>query len=131
MKKLYRSTRDRKLLGICGGLSEMTGWDSTLLRILLIVGAFVSFGTILFLYVIAGVVIPKSPEPPYGPVGMAGGGQWNAYPAYGASTDRGYEAPNAAPGRVDRVMADMETRALRKELDELRNRISNYEKGDK
>ncbi|MFS0723527.1 PspC domain-containing protein [Paenibacillus sp. 1P07SE] len=130
MKKLYRSTRDRKLWGICGGISEMTGWDATLLRILLIVGTVLTHGALLFVYAIAGFVIPKSPEPPYGLAGMAGGGSWNAYSNYGSAADRTYDAPEAAPGRVDRMMADMETKAMRKELDELRKRMANYEKGD-
>ena len=35
MKKLYRSRRDKKLFGLCGGLAEMLNVDATLLRILL------------------------------------------------------------------------------------------------
>ncbi len=33
MKKLYRSQTDRKIAGICGGLGEIYGLDSNLIRI--------------------------------------------------------------------------------------------------
>ena len=137
MKKWYRSTRDRKLWGICGGISEMTGWDATLLRILFIVGTILTHGALLFIYLIAGFVIPKSPEPPFSFAGAhAGGPSWNAWPPHNPSTgstgtDHRYGAPEASPGRVDRMMAEMETKALRKELEDMRKKIADFEKGDK
>ena len=52
MKKLYRSRRDKKLFGLCGGLAEMLNVDATLLRILLIVITVFSSGAIdLGLYI--------------------------------------------------------------------------------
>ncbi len=40
MSKLYRSRRDKMVTGLCGGLSDLIGMDSTLLRILFIVTVF-------------------------------------------------------------------------------------------
>lgn len=37
MSKLYRSTRDKMVTGLCGGLSDTFGIDSTLLRILFLI----------------------------------------------------------------------------------------------
>jgi len=34
VKKLYRSKKDRMLAGVCGGIGEYFGIDSTLIRIL-------------------------------------------------------------------------------------------------
>lgn len=86
MRKLYRSTRDRKLFGVCGGLADYLGVDATLLRILLIVVAVFSAGSIVLVYIIAGFVIPREPQ--------FGGG-------YGANPFdqgwRGPEQPQAQP----------------------------------
>jgi phage shock protein C len=62
MRKLYRSSRDRKLFGVCGGLAEYLAVDATLLRILLIVVAVFSAGSVILVYIIAGFVIPREPQ---------------------------------------------------------------------
>lgn len=56
-KKLYKSSKDRKLAGVCGGFAEYFGLDSTLVRIgYLAMILFAGFG-ILF-YIICALVIP-------------------------------------------------------------------------
>lgn len=62
MKRLFRSRTDSKLAGVCGGLSQYLGFDATILRLVLIVTAFFSFGSVLLVYILAAVVIPKEPE---------------------------------------------------------------------
>lgn len=61
-KKLYLSDTDKKIAGVCGGLGEYFGIDSTIIRLawvfLLIPTAFVG-GTIA--YFIAAAIIPKRP----------------------------------------------------------------------
>ncbi len=37
MKKLYRSTTNRKVAGVCGGIAEYLGFDPTILRVIFIV----------------------------------------------------------------------------------------------
>ncbi|WP_313638100.1 PspC domain-containing protein [Paenibacillus sp. FSL K6-0276] len=61
MKKLYRSLSDKKISGLCGGLARYTGIDATILRLITVAAAFFSFGTVLILYVIASVIVPKEP----------------------------------------------------------------------
>mgnify|MGYP001576457142 CR=1 FL=1 len=57
-KKLYKSSTDRKLAGVCGGFAEYFGLDSTLVRIgYLAMILFAGFG-ILF-YIICALVIPN------------------------------------------------------------------------
>ncbi len=61
MKKLYLSTIDRKIGGVCGGLSEYFDKDSTLFRIIFILLALCGgFGIIS--YLIMWIVIPKNPN---------------------------------------------------------------------
>ncbi|MDG0808564.1 PspC domain-containing protein [Cohnella rhizosphaerae] len=62
MRKLYRSTRDRKLFGVCAGLADYLGVDATLLRILLVIVTVFSGGTVLFVYIIAGFIIPRDSD---------------------------------------------------------------------
>ncbi|MNE33751.1 DNA-binding transcriptional activator PspC [compost metagenome] len=61
MKTLYRSTSDKQLTGICGGIAAWLGIDSTVVRLIAVVGALVSFGTVIALYLIASVIVPKEP----------------------------------------------------------------------
>lgn len=56
--KLTRSNRDRKILGVCGGIAEYLHIDSTLVRIIWAI-AVCCFGSGLLLYFIAGIIMPK------------------------------------------------------------------------
>lgn len=62
MKKLYRSTADRKIAGICGGIAEYLDIDPTIVRIiavlLLLPGGLPGF----IPYVILWVVVPDKPD---------------------------------------------------------------------
>lgn len=60
-KKLYLSDTDKKLAGVCGGLGEYLGLDSTLVRIIVALLAFLSFGTAVVAYIVCCFVIPKKP----------------------------------------------------------------------
>ena len=56
MKKLYKSDVDRKLCGVCGGIAEYLGIDSTIVRLIWVV-LVVFFGTGILAYLIAALVI--------------------------------------------------------------------------
>jgi phage shock protein C len=56
-KKLRRSASDRKLAGVCGGLAEYFGIDSTLVRVGWVVFALLA-GSGLLAYIIAAIVMP-------------------------------------------------------------------------
>ena len=58
MKKLYLSNADRKIGGVCGGLGEYFGKDSTLFRILFILVALV-WGLGVVTYLLMWLVIPR------------------------------------------------------------------------
>ena len=58
-KKLYRSQRDRKLAGICGGLGDYFNCDPTLVRVAWVIAAFFSAGIALFFYLVLIFVIPN------------------------------------------------------------------------
>jgi phage shock protein C len=61
MNKLFRSTTDSKCTGLCGGIAEWLGVNSTLIRLLVVATALCSFGTVTLLYIISSILIPKMP----------------------------------------------------------------------
>lgn len=58
-KKLFRSRQDRKLCGVCGGLGEFFGLDSTIIRLLVVLAFFSSLGSGILVYFIAAFIIPE------------------------------------------------------------------------
>jgi phage shock protein PspC (stress-responsive transcriptional regulator) len=63
MKKFYLSKTDRKIMGVCGGLSEMTGIDSTLIRLALIFLCLLTgIMPLVVTYIIAAIITPDKPQ---------------------------------------------------------------------
>jgi len=61
LKKLYLSETDKKIAGVCGGIAEYLGIDSTLVRLIWVLAsifltAFIGGG---IAYVIAWAIIPS------------------------------------------------------------------------
>lgn len=158
MRKLYRSSRDKKIFGVCGGLADYLGVDATLLRILLIVVAVFSAGSVILVYILAGFIIPQDDER-YGPghtmygSGWPGGGPtnyqppqygnqgWppgNHWPGAGAPPTPPPVRPAAAPAQgpekshgLDAMMEDIEKKALKREIEELKAKLEQIEKQSK
>lgn len=61
-KRLYKSRKDKKLCGVCGGLAEYFDCDPTLIRLATVLLAF-CFGGGLFAYIVSAIVIPYEPAP--------------------------------------------------------------------
>jgi phage shock protein C len=59
-RKLYRSRSDRKLAGVCGGLSSYFKLDATLIRVLFIVLG-VMGGSGVVIYVAMWIIVPNEP----------------------------------------------------------------------
>lgn len=63
MKRLYRSSTDKKIAGICGGIGEIWQIDPTLIRLLLVfIGMVTGVIPLVITYVIAAWVIPVKPQ---------------------------------------------------------------------
>jgi phage shock protein C len=58
MKKFYLSTTDKKIGGVCGGVAEYIGVDSTFVRLLFVLGALLG-GFTLIVYVTLWIVAPR------------------------------------------------------------------------
>ena len=59
-KKLYRSNKDKKLAGVCGGLGEYFQIDPVIIRLIFVLIAF-GGGAGLLIYLIMALVIPNNP----------------------------------------------------------------------
>lgn len=59
-KKLYRSRKDRKIAGVCGGLAEYFNIDPALVRVIAVVTLFFGLGGFLA-YIILWLVVPEEP----------------------------------------------------------------------
>ena len=60
MRKHYKSRYDRKICGVCGGIAEYLGVDSTLVRIITVL--LVAFaGMSIWIYVIAALLMTAEP----------------------------------------------------------------------
>lgn len=58
-RKLYLSDKDRKIAGVCGGLADYFGIDSTIVRILWALAVMVSYGTGFILYLVFWLIVPR------------------------------------------------------------------------
>ncbi|WP_431522054.1 PspC domain-containing protein [Guptibacillus hwajinpoensis] len=56
--KLYKSTTNKKISGVLGGLSEVLNFNSSLLRVIYIILTFVTSGFTLLLYIAAALLLP-------------------------------------------------------------------------
>lgn len=57
VNRLYRSESDKKVAGVCGGIAEYFGIDSTIIRLLWLI-SIVVYGAGLLIYIIAAIIMP-------------------------------------------------------------------------
>lgn len=70
-KKLYRSTSNKMIAGVCGGIAEYLNMDPTMVRIAWILLSILPLVPGILLYIIAWFVIPKQTEVSHGKTGPA------------------------------------------------------------
>lgn len=58
-KKLYRSRKNSKLFGVCGGVAEYFDTDPTIVRLIALILLFISFGWAVIIYLAAAFIIPE------------------------------------------------------------------------
>ncbi|MBA2636189.1 MAG: envelope stress response membrane protein PspC [Sphingomonas sp.] len=60
--KFYLNKRAGKVLGVCAGLADYTGFDVTLVRILFVLGVFMGGGALVPVYFITGWLAGDEPR---------------------------------------------------------------------
>ena len=76
-KRLYKSSTDKAIFGVCGGFAEYFGIDSLIVRLVLVLFT-LAFGAGLFFYIVAALLMPKRPEDGGQPVQPEQPGAYNA-----------------------------------------------------
>ena len=76
-KRLYKSSTDKAIFGVCGGIAEYLGIDSLIIRLVLVLFT-LAFGAGLLFYIIAALLMPKRPEDGGMPVQPEQPGSYNA-----------------------------------------------------
>jgi phage shock protein C len=120
--RFYRNRRDGKVLGVCAGIADYTGVDVGLVRLMFVASLFLSGGSILPVYFIAGILAPNRPR---------------EFESETPDERQFWQGVRASPGRtaraisgrlrdIDRRLADIEhyvtteNRSLAREIESLR-----------
>ena len=120
--RFYRDKRNGKVNGICAGIADYTGFDVTLVRICMIAALFLSSGSVIPIYFIAGWITPVKPS---------------GLDYYDREDKQFWQGVRASPARsardirsrfrdLDRRLADIESyvtsenRSLAREIEQLR-----------
>ena len=64
--RIRRATRDRWVMGVCGGIAHTYGWNSNVVRLLTAVLAIVIPGfsliPVILIYILLGAILPETQE---------------------------------------------------------------------
>ena len=58
-KRLLKSSSNRMISGVCGGIGEFFGIDPTVIRLIWAILTFCGLGSGILIYIIAAFVIPE------------------------------------------------------------------------
>lgn len=58
MKKLCKSSSNRKICGVCGGIAEYLGVDATMVRLAFILFGLMASAGVIF-YILAALIMPE------------------------------------------------------------------------
>jgi phage shock protein C len=57
MTKLALNRANKKILGVCAGLSDWTGIDSTIVRATFVIATLIGFGSPILIYIALGLIL--------------------------------------------------------------------------
>ena len=57
-KKLYLSSKNKIIAGVCGGVAEFFKVDPTLIRIIMVLLTLMAYGSPIVLYIICWAIMP-------------------------------------------------------------------------
>jgi phage shock protein C len=120
--RFYRDKQNGKVMGVCAGIADYTGFDVALVRICFLAAIFMSGGSVLPLYFIAGWVAPKKPRE----LEYDGREDRQFWQGVRASPARAARDISSRLKEIDRRLADIESyvttenRSLAREIEQLR-----------
>ena len=120
--KFYRDKRNGKVMGVCAGIADYTGFDANLVRVCFIAAVFMSGGGIVPFYFIAGWMTPTKPRE----FELADREERQFWQGVRASPTRTARDIRSRFKDIDRRLADIESyvttenRSLAREIEQLR-----------
>jgi phage shock protein C len=120
--RFYRDKRHGKVMGICAGIADYTGFDVSLVRVCFLAAMFMSGGGILPFYFIAAMVTPTKPMS----LERADNEEQQFWRGVRASPARAARDISSRMKDIDRRLADIESyvttenRSLAREIEQLR-----------
>jgi phage shock protein C len=120
--RFYRDKQNGKFMGVCAGIADYTGFDVALVRICFLAAVFMSGGSVLPFYVIAGWVAPTKPRE----LEYSGSEDKQFWQGVRASPARAARDIRSRFKDIDRRLADIESyvttenRSLAREIEQLR-----------
>jgi phage shock protein C len=120
--RFYKDKRNGKVMGVCAGIADYTGFDVTLVRICMVGALIISSGSILPIYFIAGFIAPDKPSE----LQTANREEQKFWQGVRASPRRTARDIRARFRDIDRRLADIESyvttenRTLAREIEQLR-----------
>jgi len=120
--RFYRDKQNGKLMGVCAGIADYTGFDVALVRICFLAAVFMSGGSVLPFYFIAGWVAPTKPRE----LEYTGKEDRQFWQGVRASPARAARDIRSRFKDLDRRLADIESyvttenRTLAREIEQLR-----------
>ena len=119
--RFYRDKRHGKVMGVCAGIADYTGFDVNLVRVCFLAAVFMSGGGVLPFYFIAGFVTPTKPRE----LESADREERQFWQGVRASPTRSARDIRSRFKDIDRRLADIESyvttenRSLAREIDAL------------
>jgi phage shock protein C len=120
--RFYRDKQNGKVMGVCAGIADYTGFDVALVRICFLAAVFMSGGSVLPFYFIAGWVAPRKPRE----LDYRGSEDRQFWQGVRASPARAARDIRSRFKDIDRRLADIESyvttenRTLAREIEQLR-----------
>ncbi len=120
--RFYRNKRHGKVNGICAGISDYTGLDVTLVRIMLVAAILIGGGALLPVYFIAGWIADDQPRE----IATDDKDERKFWQGVRASPGQSARDIRGRMRAIDRRLADIEqyvtteNRSLAREIEELR-----------
>ena len=120
--RFYRDKRNGKIMGVCAGIADYTGFDVNLVRVCFIAAVFMSGGSVLPFYFIAGFVTPTKPRE----FELADKEERRFWQGVRASPTRSARDIRSRFRDIDKRLADIESyvttenRSLAREIEQLR-----------
>ena len=120
--KFYLDKKNGKVMGVCSGIADYTGFDVTLIRIMLIAGILIGGGALIPVYFIAGWIADDKPRE----LAIEDREEQRFWQGVRASPTRTARDIRSRLRNIDRRLGDIESyvttenRTLAKEIEQLR-----------